>query len=113
MDGSVLSFVGIDATGKLLKTLDEHGHSISSMAWSRKGDFLLTGSYNNTVIIWDTRTWKSKQELTFDSGDSVLEDRFFAFLLEVSKNSHACYIYFLQNYCVVLNGETILHLQLV
>ncbi|XP_039145034.1 F-box-like/WD repeat-containing protein TBL1XR1 isoform X2 [Dioscorea cayenensis subsp. rotundata] len=53
--------------GKLLKTLDEHGHSISSMAWSRKGDFLLTGSYNNTVIIWDTRTWKSKQELTFDS----------------------------------------------
>ena len=72
VDSSTLSFVAVDATGELHKTLDkleDSISSISSIAWNSKGDLILMGSYDSKVIIWDTITWMPKQQLNFDSGE--------------------------------------------
>ena len=71
LDGSILSFVAIDATGELHKTLDEQDdESILSIVWNSKGDLLLVLRCDSTVKIWDTRTWKPKQELISRSGET-------------------------------------------
>ncbi|XP_039136032.1 WD40 repeat-containing protein HOS15-like isoform X2 [Dioscorea cayenensis subsp. rotundata] len=41
----------------------------SKNGWNSKGDFFLTG-YDNKIVVWDTRTWKSKQEVAFHSAAS-------------------------------------------
>lgn len=65
-----LCFIGNDATGDLKKRLGNHRAVIFFIGWNSKGDFLLTGSRGNRIVVWDTNTWESIQEVAFHSGES-------------------------------------------
>ena len=39
-----------------LKTLEGHSSSVRSVAWSRDGQTLASGSYDNTVKLWNVQT---------------------------------------------------------
>ncbi|AHJ28741.1 serine/threonine protein kinase [Nodularia spumigena CS-584] len=51
-------------TGKLLQTLSEHFDSVSSVAYSRDGQTLASGSWDKTIKIWDVTTGNLLQTLT-------------------------------------------------
>jgi WD40 repeat protein len=44
------------ATGKELKKFKGHTESISAVAYSPKGNQVLTGSFDGTVRLWDVKT---------------------------------------------------------
>jgi WD40 repeat protein len=46
------------ATGNNLETLGGHTASIHSVAWSKNGKRVISGSDDRTVRVWDTATWK-------------------------------------------------------
>jgi transducin (beta)-like 1 len=48
--------------GSLLCTLDKHKGPIFSLKWNKKGDYLLSGSVDNTAIIWDVSNGEVKQQ---------------------------------------------------
>ncbi len=54
-----------DATTlKARHVLTGHSHNISSLTWSPDGRFLATGSWDQSVIIWDVSTGKRAATLT-------------------------------------------------
>lgn len=38
------------------------------MKWNKKGDYLLTGSCDETAIVWDVKAEEWKQQFEFHSG---------------------------------------------
>jgi WD40 repeat protein len=57
-------------TGKRLSVSEGHRDRIDSVAFSPKGDSLLTGSGDSTLALWDIRTGKRKFELTKQTPDA-------------------------------------------
>jgi len=49
--------------GELSHTLEGHTDFLLSVAWNSQGTKLASGSYDNTINIWDTTTWKCVQTL--------------------------------------------------
>jgi WD40 repeat protein len=54
--------------GKLQHTLRKHTGAILSGRWSKQGDMLLTGSVDNTAVVWDAQTGDIKQVFSFHTG---------------------------------------------
>ncbi|WP_416235696.1 WD40 repeat domain-containing protein [Nodularia sp. UHCC 0506] len=60
------------STGKLICTLSGHSHSVNSVAFSRDGQFLASGSWDNTIKLWNVATGKEIHTLShFDHVYSV------------------------------------------
>ncbi|GFY93763.1 WD-40 repeat family protein [Actinidia rufa] len=54
--------------GKLKSILNKHKGPIFSLKWSKKGDYILTGSVYKTAIVWDVKAEEWKQQFEFHSG---------------------------------------------
>ena len=54
--------------GELKSTLSKHKGPIFSLKWNKKGDYLLTGSCDQTAIVWDVKAEEWKQQFEFHSG---------------------------------------------
>lgn len=54
--------------GELKSTLSKHKGPIFSLKWNKKGDYILTGSCDETAIVWDVQAEKYKQQFDFHSG---------------------------------------------
>jgi len=54
--------------GELWSILSKHKGPIFSLKWNKKGDYLLTGSCDQSAIVWDVKAMKWKQQFEFHSG---------------------------------------------
>jgi len=62
--------------GELSSILSKHKGPIFSLKWNKKGDYLLTGSCDQSAIVWDVKAVKWKQQFEFHSG-KILNTPFF------------------------------------
>lgn len=46
------------ATGKLVRTLDNHTHNVSSVCFAREGNLIVTGSWDRVVRVFEFGTGK-------------------------------------------------------
>jgi transducin (beta)-like 1 len=51
--------------------MDKHLGPIFSLKWNKKGNLLLSGSVDNTAILWDAETGEVRQHFEFHSGNGV------------------------------------------
>ncbi|CAI9111350.1 OLC1v1011559C2 [Oldenlandia corymbosa var. corymbosa] len=79
LDGTLLATGAYDGQariwtidGQLKATLTKHKGPIFSLKWSRKNDYILTGSCDKTAIVWDVKTEQIKQQFEFHSGFVLL-----------------------------------------
>lgn len=54
--------------GRILLTLDGHKETVTSVCYSPDGDFLASGSYDQSVIIWDARRGKQVLKIGGQAG---------------------------------------------
>ena len=54
---------GLSTFDAITSKLKGHSSSVYSVAWSPKGDQVVSGSRDNTVIIWDAATGEQKTQL--------------------------------------------------
>ena len=47
----------------LSSTLNGHAHPVSSAAWSPDGQKIASGSWDNTIKIWDVETYECLKTL--------------------------------------------------
>jgi WD40 repeat protein len=57
--------------GELKSTLSKHKGPIFSLKWNKRGDYILTGSCDQTAIVWDVKAEEWKQQFEFHSGENV------------------------------------------
>ncbi|XP_040866995.1 WD40 repeat-containing protein HOS15 isoform X3 [Glycine max] len=71
----MLSYLGslgrVTWGGELKSTLSKHKGPIFSLKWNKKGDYLLTGSCDQTAIVWDVKAEEWKQQFEFHSGPTL------------------------------------------
>ena len=48
---------------KELKTLEGHSGKVNSVSWSPDGKYLASGSYDETIIIWDAKSGEKLKTL--------------------------------------------------
>lgn len=48
--------------GKLVNTLDKHKGPIFSLKWNKTSNYLLSGSVDHSVIVWDAKTGEAIQQ---------------------------------------------------
>lgn len=53
---------------ELLYALDSHTGSVSSIAFSPDGTLLASGSSDDTIKLWDAKTWRELHTLTWHAG---------------------------------------------
>ncbi|KAL8193383.1 hypothetical protein R6Q57_026518 [Mikania cordata] len=53
--------------GVLTSILSKHKSGRSSVKWNKKGDYLLTGSYDGSAVVWDVNANEWKQQFEFHS----------------------------------------------
>lgn len=46
----------------------QHRGPIFSLKWNKKGDLLLSGSADNTTVVWDPENGEMKQQFELHSG---------------------------------------------
>lgn len=61
------------ATDYAVATLKGHAESVLSIAYSHDGKYIATGSYDNTIKIWDARTGGEVMTLPDNSNSSKIE----------------------------------------
>ena len=54
--------------GELRFTLVKHKEAISCLSWNPLGDVMVTGSGDNTAIVWDSVTGDVRQQFDFHFG---------------------------------------------
>ncbi|GFY81022.1 WD-40 repeat family protein [Actinidia rufa] len=64
----VANMLATDAACELKSILNKHKGPIFSLKWSKKGDYVLTGSVDKTAIVWDVKAEEWKQQFEFHSG---------------------------------------------
>ena len=57
-------------TRQMKRTLTGHTRAVTSVVFSRDGRTLASGSFDGTVLLWDTETWERKQTITAKRGVS-------------------------------------------
>src|SRR6516225_648039 len=71
--GMALTLVlGADAPKGLVASLKGHTEAIYSVAFSADGKYFVTGSFDKTIKIWDTATWKEIKTLGGPQGHQNL-----------------------------------------
>ncbi|XP_071739052.1 WD40 repeat-containing protein HOS15-like [Rutidosis leptorrhynchoides] len=75
LDGTLLATGSCDGiarvwqpNGELKSTFSKHKGPIVCIKWSNNGDYLLTGSFDSTSIVWDVNADEPKQQFKFYSG---------------------------------------------
>ncbi len=58
-------------TGERLRALEAHGDYIADLAFSSDGTTLASASSDETVRLWDTRTWRESAPALCGNGDAV------------------------------------------
>ncbi len=83
---------GVDKSWEVSQTLSNHIDDVSSVAFSSNGDTLVSGSFDDKVIIWKwvNNQWEFDEEL--NNSDDV-------YSVDISNNN--------QIICGIVNGETI------
>ncbi|KAG5572881.1 hypothetical protein H5410_062647 [Solanum commersonii] len=51
--------------GELVRNLNNHCCPIFSLKWNKIGDYLLSGSVDRTVVVWNVKSGKPKQQFEF------------------------------------------------
>lgn len=51
------------ATGKLEKIIEGHSSFVSTVSFTHNGRFLVSGSIDNSIALWDVNTWQLKTRL--------------------------------------------------
>jgi len=70
-DGTMIATANMEAkiwnvmTGELLRTVDEGGNHVQSLAFSPDGRYLVTGDWEAMVEIWDVKTGERIQSIKF------------------------------------------------
>ncbi|XP_057500227.1 WD40 repeat-containing protein HOS15-like [Actinidia eriantha] len=64
----VANMLSADAPGESKSILNKHKGPIFSLKWSKKRDYILTGSVDKTAIVWDVKAEEWKQQFEFHSG---------------------------------------------
>ena len=80
--------------GAIETVLKGHGSLITSLAFSPDGLYLASGSFDNTAILYDTRTWQPQTQLKGHKGavDRIVASlakndfRFSTLVVEISKS---------------------------
>lgn len=57
-----------DDSGELVHTLKGHKEPIFNVKWNKRGNCLLTGSFDKKAIIWDAHIGEIKQCYEFHTG---------------------------------------------
>ncbi|KAM0022415.1 putative transcription factor WD40-like family [Helianthus debilis subsp. tardiflorus] len=80
-DGTLLATASHDgvtriwhASGEMKSILMKHNGPIFSVKWNKKGDFLLTGGFDRSGVVWDINTNKLIQQFDFHSGSILNVD---------------------------------------
>jgi hypothetical protein len=76
------------ATGRLLRTLQGHSKSVTSVAFSPDGRYLVSGSEDNSLKLWDVATGRLLRTLQGHS-KSVTYDEVLEWVREALHASHA------------------------
>lgn len=61
--GSWKTLLFYDVATRMIRKAKGHSNGISTLMYSPDGSRLATGSYDNTIIIWDAKTQKKKRQL--------------------------------------------------
>src|SRR5580704_3199703 len=57
--GGIVRFIGTSVQAPA----DSHTAPITSLEWSPDGQFLASGSYDGSVLIWERNGWRAKHRL--------------------------------------------------
>ena len=49
-------------------SMSGHAGPVFALKWNKKGDLLLSGSVDKTVIVWNARAGQLKQQFSFHTG---------------------------------------------
>ncbi|XP_039011660.1 LOW QUALITY PROTEIN: WD40 repeat-containing protein HOS15-like [Hibiscus syriacus] len=82
----------ISCLGELRSTLSKHKGPIFSLKWNKKGDYLLTGSFDKTAIVWDVKAEEWKQQFEFHSGPTLDVDWCNNVSFATSSTDHMIYV---------------------
>lgn len=58
--------------GELRFLMAQHRGPIFSLKWNGKGDLILSGSADNTTVVWDPETGEMKQQYELHSRKCVV-----------------------------------------
>jgi len=58
-------------TLQAIQTLKQHTAGVTSVAFSPNGKVLATGSRDKTILLWDTKTWKTRPPLEGHRGEVI------------------------------------------
>jgi WD40 repeat protein len=67
----------------LIEKTDAHSHHVTSVAFSPDWTKIVSGSYDNTIKVWDMAKWSRKDHLMFND----TTQRFVLLLLWMNKYS--------------------------
>ena len=61
------------AAGICQISMSGHAGPVFALKWNKKGDLLLSGSVDKTVIVWNARAGQLKQQFSFHTGTSLAQ----------------------------------------
>ncbi|MCP3919276.1 MAG: protein kinase [bacterium] len=75
IEGRTEHFVAVHdiATGERLCELGPHGQLVSDLAFDPRGDYLVAGTHQRAVVVWNTRTGEKRHELSGRTSGVAIE----------------------------------------